>query len=133
MPYWRCAQFDKLRSLPWRKTLWVLLCVCCRFFLSLLCLYLHGVGPYLLAVHLERTGCCLLWPHQSFAASCTVLSWHAIIQGAGAMGLIVLLVSGELAPTNVLGFCIASSNAVGLLGGLFLLGYGLIAIPKQAC
>lgn len=53
-------------------------------------------------------------------------------QGAGALGLIVLLVSGELKPSYVLGFCIATSNAVGLLGGLFLLGYGLIAIPKQA-
>lgn len=76
----------------------------------------------------------MLWPDQSLAAYCTVrLKWLAIVQGAGAMGLIVLLVSGELAPTNVLGFCIATSNAVGLLGGLFLLGYGLIAIPKQAC
>ena len=44
----------------------------------------------------------------------------------------MLLVSGELKPSYVLGFCIATSNAVGLLGGLFLLGYGLIAIPKQA-
>ena len=65
------------------------------------------------------------------SSSCRA-DFPAAAQGAGALGLIVLLVSGELKPSYVLGFCIATSNAVGLLGGLFLLGYGLIAIPKQA-
>lgn len=33
------------------------------------------------------------------------------------MGLVLLLATGELAPTNVLGFCVAASNAFGLIAG----------------
>lgn len=36
------------------------------------------------------------------------------------MGLVLLLATGELAPTNVLGFCVAASNAFGLIAGRFL-------------
>ena len=35
----------------------------------------------------------------------------------GAFGLVLLLITGELAPGNVLGFCVAASNAVGLIAG----------------
>ena len=35
----------------------------------------------------------------------------------GAVGLVLLLATGELAPTNVLGFCVAASNAFGLIAG----------------
>ena len=33
------------------------------------------------------------------------------------MGLVLLLATGELAPRNVLGFCVAASNAFGLIAG----------------
>lgn len=33
------------------------------------------------------------------------------------MGLLLLLGTGELAPRNVLGFCVAASNAFGLIAG----------------
>ena len=36
----------------------------------------------------------------------------------GASGLVLLLITGELAPGNVLGFCVAASNAVGLIAGM---------------
>ncbi len=35
----------------------------------------------------------------------------------GASGLLVLLLSGELAPANIVYFCVAASNAVGLIAG----------------
>lgn len=38
-------------------------------------------------------------------------------QATGAAGLLVLLLSGELQPSNVVYFCVAASNAVGLLAG----------------
>ena len=39
------------------------------------------------------------------------------MKAVGASGLILLLITGELAPGNVLGFCVAASNAVGLIAG----------------
>lgn len=38
-------------------------------------------------------------------------------QATGAAGLLLLLLSGELQPSNVVYFCVAASNAVGLLAG----------------
>jgi hypothetical protein len=35
-------------------------------------------------------------------------------------GLLLLLATGELAPGNVLGFCVAASNAFGLIAGALL-------------
>lgn len=43
----------------------------------------------------------------------------------------LLLITGELAPANVLGFCVAASNAFGLIAGIFLMGYGLVAVPRS--
>lgn len=42
------------------------------------------------------------------------------VQVVGAVGLVLLLATGELAPTNVLGFCVAASNAFGLIAGMAL-------------
>ena len=83
-------------------------------------------APFLLAVACRPHPCICVK-----TSSCCQADFPRAAQGAGALGLIVLLMSGELKPSYVVGFCIATSNAVGLLGGLFLLGYGLIAIPKQ--
>ena len=40
--------------------------------------------------------------------------WEQVV---GAVGLVLLLATGELAPTNVLGFCVAARNAFGLIAG----------------
>ena len=42
----------------------------------------------------------------------------ACLQGLGAGGLVLLLVTGELVPSNVVGFCLSLSNAFGLIAGL---------------
>lgn len=39
------------------------------------------------------------------------------MQLLGAAGLVLLLLTGELVITNVVGFCIAASNAFGLIAG----------------
>ena len=46
-------------------------------------------------------------------------------------GILLLLMTKNLAPSNVLGFCVAASNAFGLIAGIFLMGYGLVAVPRQ--
>ena len=43
--------------------------------------------------------------------------WCCWRQVVGAVGLLLLLGTGELAPRNVLGFCVAASNAFGLIAG----------------
>ena len=52
------------------------------------------------------------------------------MQAVGAFGLVLLLITGELAPANVLGFCVAASNAFGLIAGIFLMGFGLVTVPR---
>ncbi|EIE18799.1 hypothetical protein COCSUDRAFT_45246 [Coccomyxa subellipsoidea C-169] len=59
------------------------------------------------------------------------LIFYAVLMAVGAFGLVLLLITGELAPANVLGFCIAASNAFGLIAGIFLMGYGLVAVPRD--
>lgn len=54
-----------------------------------------------------------------------------LLQALAIGGLLLLLMTGNLAPSNVLGFCVAASNAFGLIAGIFLMGYGLVAIPKE--
>lgn len=48
------------------------------------------------------------------------LNEHFSLQLLGAAGLVLLLITGELVPTNVVGFCIAASNAFGLITGKLL-------------
>eukprot|EP00884_Botryococcus_braunii_P007317 jgi/Botrbrau1/16587/Bobra.0068s0018.2 len=59
------------------------------------------------------------------------LIFYAILLATGAAGLLLLLLMGELEPSNIVYFCIAASNAVGLIAGMFLLGYGLVAVPQH--
>ncbi|KAL4424193.1 hypothetical protein ABPG75_001494 [Micractinium tetrahymenae] len=65
------------------------------------------------------------------AAARTNLLYYAVLLGVGLAGLVLLLFSGRLQPANVLGFCIAFSNAYGLVAAIFLLGFGLVAVPRQ--
>ena len=46
-----------------------------------------------------------------------MLMLRYLLQGVGATGLLLLLITGELAASNVVGFCIAFSNAFGLIAG----------------
>ncbi|KAL3146885.1 hypothetical protein ABBQ38_014857 [Trebouxia sp. C0009 RCD-2024] len=59
------------------------------------------------------------------------LIFYAVLVALAIGGLLLLLMTGNLAPSNVLGFCVAASNAFGLIAGIFLMGYGLVAIPKE--
>lgn len=59
------------------------------------------------------------------------LMYYIVLLGIAVIGLVILLFSGRLQPSNILGFCIAFSNAYGLIGAIFLMGFGLVAIPKQ--
>lgn len=52
----------------------------------------------------------------------TNLMYYAVLLGVGTAGLVLLLVTGRLAPANVLGFAIAVSNAYGLVAGALLVG-----------
>lgn len=54
-----------------------------------------------------------------------------VLQALAVAGILLLLMTKNLAPSNVLGFCVAASNAFGLIAGIFLMGYGLVAIPKE--
>ncbi|KAK9820676.1 hypothetical protein WJX74_004847 [Apatococcus lobatus] len=59
------------------------------------------------------------------------LYFYLVVTVLGTAGLLFLLFTGRLAFQNVVGFCIALSNAFGLIAGIFLMGYGLVAIPKH--
>ena len=68
-----------------------------------------------------------------FAKTCSAGSLLIVIvlQALAVAGILLLLMTKNLAPSNVLGFCVAASNAFGLIAGIFLMGYGLVAIPKE--
>lgn len=55
---------------------------------------------------------------------------YGIIAVAAGLGVGLLLVTHRTSWAAVLGYCIAISNAYGLVGALFLCGFGLVAIPK---
>ncbi|PRW61506.1 LMBR1 domain-containing 2-like protein A [Chlorella sorokiniana] len=94
--------------------------------------YSFAVMVIVLPVHMEfaRSGEFTV-KDRLLAAVRTNLMYYAVLLGVGTAGLVLLLVTGHLAPSNVLGFCIAFSNAYGLVAAIFLLGFGLVAVPKQ--
>ncbi|DBA73319.1 hypothetical protein WJX77_000394 [Trebouxia sp. C0004] len=59
------------------------------------------------------------------------LIFYAVLVALAVAGILLLLMTKNLAPSNVLGFCVAASNAFGLIAGIFLMGYGLVAIPRE--
>lgn len=56
------------------------------------------------------------------------LVYYCCLLGVAAAGIVLLLVTRRLEPANIVGFCIAFSNAYGLIGAIFLMGYGLVAV-----
>mmetsp|Transcript_8614 Transcript_8614/g.25881 ORF Transcript_8614/g.25881 Transcript_8614/m.25881 type:complete len:758 (+) Transcript_8614:498-2771(+) len=70
------------------------------------------------------------WGDRLSSALRNNLVLYAVLGCLGALGICVLLVVGHLTLENIVGICIASSNAFGLIAGIFLMGYGLVAIPR---
>mmetsp|Transcript_5629 Transcript_5629/g.20487 ORF Transcript_5629/g.20487 Transcript_5629/m.20487 type:complete len:681 (-) Transcript_5629:836-2878(-) len=56
---------------------------------------------------------------------------YAILGGIGILGLLLLIVTGELNSDGVVGFVIAFSNTLGLTLGILLFGYGLVDVPRK--
>lgn len=70
------------------------------------------------------------WSDRLKAALQNNLMLYAVLGGLGAVGIVALKVVGNLSFSNIVGICIALSNAFGLIAGIFLMGYGLVAIPR---
>lgn len=56
--------------------------------------------------------------------------YYIIIGCLGGAGLLVLLISGRLTLSNISPLALTLSNTYGLVAGVFLLGYGLVEIPR---
>lgn len=67
---------------------------------------------------------------QALAVADTLMA-IMLLQALAVAGILLLLMTKNLAPSNVLGFCVAASNAFGLIAGIFLMGYGLVAVPRE--
>ncbi|KAK2076006.1 hypothetical protein QBZ16_001342 [Prototheca wickerhamii] len=59
------------------------------------------------------------------------LVYYCALLGLSAAGILALIVTRTLQVDNIVGIGIALSNAYGLIGAIFLMGYGLVAIPRQ--
>lgn len=62
--------------------------------------------------------------HHPTPACRTNLMYYGVLLCVGLGGLVLLLFSGRLQPSNVVGFCIAFSNAYGLVAGSRRHGHG---------
>lgn len=58
------------------------------------------------------------------------LMLYGIIAASAGLGVGLLLATHRISWTALLGYCIAISNAYGLVGALFLAGFGLVAVPR---
>ena len=58
--------------------------------------------------------------------------FYAAVGGVGALGVMLLIASGELSVGGLAGVAMAASNAWGLLVALAALGYGMVEIPRSA-
>eukprot|EP00793_Prasinoderma_coloniale_P003891 PRCOL_00003268-RA len=58
--------------------------------------------------------------------------FYAAVGGVGALGVVLLIASGELSVGGLAGVAMAASNAWGLLVALAALGYGMVEIPRSA-
>ncbi|GBG59074.1 hypothetical protein CBR_g24418 [Chara braunii] len=58
------------------------------------------------------------------------LLFYGIMGALGIVGLIGLLAAGKFKWDAIMGFAIAASNAFGLFTGAFLLGFGLVELPR---
>ncbi len=59
----------------------------------------------------------MCFPESAAARARSNLLLYAVLGGLGALGICVLLVVRHLTLENIVGICIASSNAFGLIAG----------------
>lgn len=58
------------------------------------------------------------------------LVYYCALLGLSAAGILALIVTRTLQVDNIVGIGIALSNAYGLIGAIFLMGYGLVAVRR---
>ncbi|KAK9807047.1 hypothetical protein WJX72_011975 [[Myrmecia] bisecta] len=59
------------------------------------------------------------------------LMFYAVIGALGAVGLLAVLLSGKMALSSIPPLAVMLSNTFGLVAVTFLLGYGLVEIPRH--
>ncbi|CAD7701732.1 unnamed protein product [Ostreobium quekettii] len=57
--------------------------------------------------------------------------FYGILGFLGLLGVVLLALLGQLEPSNLLGWLMGVSNAYGLIGAIFLMGYGLVEVPRK--
>ncbi|GMH42927.1 hypothetical protein BSKO_10849 [Bryopsis sp. KO-2023] len=57
--------------------------------------------------------------------------FYLILGGLGAVGVLILYFSQNIKIEAMIGWGMAASNAYGLVGSIFLMGYGLVDIPRK--
>ena len=70
-------------------------------------------------------------PRRALAAARSLSLFYAACGLAGAAALGVLLLSHRLSASGVMGFLVAGSNLLGIVAAVFLLGHGLVEIPRE--
>jgi hypothetical protein len=68
---------------------------------------------------------------RALAAARSLSLFYAACALAGAAALGVLLLSHRLTPGAVVGFLVAGSNLLGIVAAVFLLGHGLVEVPRE--
>lgn len=61
----------------------------------------------------------------------TNVQFYLIVGGLGAVGVLVLYFFQKIELSAIIGWGMAASNAYGLVGSIFLMGYGLVDIPRK--
>ena len=59
------------------------------------------------------------------------LIFYAVLLGVGLLGIVVLTANGAMTVTGVTSFSIASATSFGIVAGIFLLGYGVVEVPRS--
>jgi hypothetical protein len=57
--------------------------------------------------------------------------FYAVLVAVALLGVIVLTANGAMTLTGVAAFSIASATSFGIVAGVFLLGYGLVEVPRS--
>ena len=57
--------------------------------------------------------------------------FYAVIVAVALLGVIVLTANGAMTLSGVAAFSIASATSFGIVAGVFLLGYGLVEVPRS--
>ena len=72
------------------------------------------------------------WWQRAYQAIRVNLLFYAVCVVIGVVGFAALIIQGTLDLEGIVGFATGASNAFGLFLSLFLMGYGLVEIPKKA-